>query len=286
MTPDDDVEDIDPGLARERTELAWHRTAISVAALGAAILRIRLAAGVTILIISAVVWELGRLSRVPGAGRARPAAPVDHCHHHRHFSCRADDFLPRAPFRRTPLTSPAARGSSGCRLQAILFSRSPRWLARAVRPPAGHTDDHAQLFDRVVDDPVADRLAIAAPAQDLAGREPLQMLRGIRRRGACRRRDLAHRGLAVLVEDADDLQPGGVTQQREPPSDVLDERVRDNGHARTRRSAWHASRTSAVRDAGARRGLALARLNVTPQTSSSPSPRPAITRPPPLAAVR
>ena len=72
MTPDDDVEDIDPGLARERTELAWHRTAISVAALGAAILRIRLAAGVTILIISAVVWELGRLSRVPGAGRARP----------------------------------------------------------------------------------------------------------------------------------------------------------------------------------------------------------------------
>ncbi len=98
------------------------------------------------------------------------------------------------------------------------------------------------------------------------------MLRGIRRRGACRRRDLAHRGLAVLVEDADDLQPGGVTQQREPPSDVLDERVRDNGHARTRRSAWHASRTSAVRDAAARRDLALTRLNVTPQTSSSPSP--------------
>ena len=98
MTPDDDVEDIDPGLARERTELAWHRTAISVAALGAAILKIRLAAGVTILIISAVVWELGRLSRVPGAGRARGAAPVDHCHHHRHFSCRADHFLPRAPF--------------------------------------------------------------------------------------------------------------------------------------------------------------------------------------------
>ena len=99
------------------------------------------------------------------------------------------------------------------------------------------------------------------------------MLRGIRRRGACRRRDLAHRGLAVLVEDADDLQPGGVTQQREPPSDVLDERVRDNGHARTRRSAWHASRTSAVRDAAARRDLALTRLNVTPQTSSSPSPQ-------------
>ena len=45
MTPDHDVEDIDPGLARERTELAWHRTAISVAALGAAILRIGLAAG-------------------------------------------------------------------------------------------------------------------------------------------------------------------------------------------------------------------------------------------------
>ena len=99
------------------------------------------------------------------------------------------------------------------------------------------------------------------------------MLRGIRRRGACRRRDLAHRGLAVLVEDADDLQPGGVTQQREPPSDVLDERVRDNGHARTRRSAWHASRTSAVRDAAARRDLALTRLNVTPTDIVQPVPQ-------------
>ena len=71
MTPADDIEDIDPGLARERTELAWHRTAISFAALGSAILKIRPAAGLPILILSALVWELGRLPRAPGSGHAR-----------------------------------------------------------------------------------------------------------------------------------------------------------------------------------------------------------------------
>jgi uncharacterized membrane protein YidH (DUF202 family) len=71
MTPADDIEDIDPGLARERTELAWHRTAISFAALGGAILKSRPAAGLPILIISALVWTLGRLPRVPGAADAR-----------------------------------------------------------------------------------------------------------------------------------------------------------------------------------------------------------------------
>ena len=71
MPPADDIEDIDPGLARERTELAWHRTAVSVAALGSAILKIRPAAGLPILIISALVWELGRPPRVAGAGHAR-----------------------------------------------------------------------------------------------------------------------------------------------------------------------------------------------------------------------
>jgi uncharacterized membrane protein YidH (DUF202 family) len=71
MIPADDIEDIDPGLARERTELAWHRTAISFAALGGAILRSRPAAGVPILIISAVVWKLGRLPRAPAAGDVR-----------------------------------------------------------------------------------------------------------------------------------------------------------------------------------------------------------------------
>jgi uncharacterized membrane protein YidH (DUF202 family) len=68
MTPADDIEDIDPGLARERTELAWHRTAISFAALGGAILKIRPAAGLPVLIISALVWELGRIPRASDAG--------------------------------------------------------------------------------------------------------------------------------------------------------------------------------------------------------------------------
>ncbi|HEX9354543.1 MAG TPA: DUF202 domain-containing protein [Streptosporangiaceae bacterium] len=70
MTPADDIEDIDAGLARERTELAWHRTAISFAALGGAILKSRPAAGLPILIISALIWELGRLPRAPDAGHA------------------------------------------------------------------------------------------------------------------------------------------------------------------------------------------------------------------------
>jgi uncharacterized membrane protein YidH (DUF202 family) len=71
MIPADDMEDIDPGLARERTELAWHRMAISFAALGGAILKLRPLAGLPILIISALVWGLGRLPRAPGAGYAR-----------------------------------------------------------------------------------------------------------------------------------------------------------------------------------------------------------------------
>jgi uncharacterized membrane protein YidH (DUF202 family) len=71
MAPADDIEDIDPGLARERTELAWHRTAISFAALGGAILRSRPAAGLPILIISALVWELGRLPGAPSGAHGR-----------------------------------------------------------------------------------------------------------------------------------------------------------------------------------------------------------------------
>ena len=73
MTPaDDDIEDTDPGLARERTELAWDRTAISFAALGGAILKTRPYAGIPILVLSALIWELGRLARGEGAGRSRP----------------------------------------------------------------------------------------------------------------------------------------------------------------------------------------------------------------------
>ncbi|HYV81469.1 MAG TPA: DUF202 domain-containing protein [Streptosporangiaceae bacterium] len=60
--PADDIEYADPGLARERTELAWTRTAIAFAALGAALLKFRPVVGLPALVLSAVVWRLGRLS--------------------------------------------------------------------------------------------------------------------------------------------------------------------------------------------------------------------------------
>ena len=69
--PADDIEYADPGLARERTELAWTRTAIGFAALGAAVLRYRPVAGLLVLVLSAVVWRLGRLPGTAGAGAGR-----------------------------------------------------------------------------------------------------------------------------------------------------------------------------------------------------------------------
>ena len=71
-TPADDIEDADPGLARERTELSWTRTAISFAALGGAVLKSRPFAGISILVLSALIWKLGQVARASGAGRARP----------------------------------------------------------------------------------------------------------------------------------------------------------------------------------------------------------------------
>jgi uncharacterized membrane protein YidH (DUF202 family) len=71
MTPADDIEDTDPGLARERTDLAWTRTAVSFAALGGIIIKDHPYAGLPILVLSALIWELGRLAREPGAGNAR-----------------------------------------------------------------------------------------------------------------------------------------------------------------------------------------------------------------------
>jgi hypothetical protein len=64
----DDPEDRDPGLARERTSLAWTRTAISFAALGGAVLKVSVTFGLIILAMAAVVWRLGWLQR-PGAQR-------------------------------------------------------------------------------------------------------------------------------------------------------------------------------------------------------------------------
>jgi len=69
--PDEDIEYPDPGLARERTELAWTRTAIAFAALGAALLRYHPVVGLAVLVLSAVVWRLGRLPGTAGAAEVR-----------------------------------------------------------------------------------------------------------------------------------------------------------------------------------------------------------------------
>lgn len=66
----DDIEDVDPGLARERTELAWTRTTISFAALGGLILKSAPVVGIAVLIFSIAIWEMGRLPRAAGTGRS------------------------------------------------------------------------------------------------------------------------------------------------------------------------------------------------------------------------
>lgn len=52
----------DPGVARERTTLAWTRTAIGFVAVGAAMLRANVPAGLTVLAMSAPVWVVDRLT--------------------------------------------------------------------------------------------------------------------------------------------------------------------------------------------------------------------------------
>ena len=61
--PAEDIEDLDPGLARARTDLAWTRTALSFAALGAAVLKASPPVGVVVLAASTVTWGAGRLAR-------------------------------------------------------------------------------------------------------------------------------------------------------------------------------------------------------------------------------
>lgn len=69
--PSGDPEDLDPGLSRERTRLAWARTAIALAAVGGAMVRRELAAGVIVLASSPLVWALGRIT----ARQSRPEQP-------------------------------------------------------------------------------------------------------------------------------------------------------------------------------------------------------------------
>jgi len=57
-----DYEDRDPGLARERTSLAWTRTAISFAAVGGVVLKKDVAAGLVIIATAPAIWQLGRLT--------------------------------------------------------------------------------------------------------------------------------------------------------------------------------------------------------------------------------
>jgi uncharacterized membrane protein YidH (DUF202 family) len=64
----DGPQERDPGLSRERTSLAWTRTAISFAALGGTVLKANVITGLLILAIAPVIWQLGRVSR----GRAAP----------------------------------------------------------------------------------------------------------------------------------------------------------------------------------------------------------------------
>lgn len=68
--PTDDWEDADPGLAAERTDMAWTRSSLAFAAVGIAILRLRPGLGIPILGFSVVVWLLGRLVRTPNDAQA------------------------------------------------------------------------------------------------------------------------------------------------------------------------------------------------------------------------
>jgi uncharacterized membrane protein YidH (DUF202 family) len=63
MAGQDDDEDGDPGLARARTSLAWTRTALSFAAVGAVVLKKDVIAGLIILAVVPVIWQLGRLAQ-------------------------------------------------------------------------------------------------------------------------------------------------------------------------------------------------------------------------------
>ena len=57
----------DSGLARERTSLAWTRTALSFGAVGGVVLKREVVAGLILLALAPVIYVLGRLAySVPG----------------------------------------------------------------------------------------------------------------------------------------------------------------------------------------------------------------------------
>ena len=72
-----DYEDRDSGLARERTSLAWTRTAISFAAVGGVVLKKDVAAGLVIIALAPAIWQVGRLDyHLPGRLRIVTATIV------------------------------------------------------------------------------------------------------------------------------------------------------------------------------------------------------------------
>jgi uncharacterized membrane protein YidH (DUF202 family) len=70
MQPSDDPEDADPGLARERTRLAWTRTALAFAAVGVAVLRKEVIPGVIVLATTPLIYAVGQFAShtAPGSG--------------------------------------------------------------------------------------------------------------------------------------------------------------------------------------------------------------------------
>ncbi len=57
-----DPDQRDAGLARERTSLAWTRTALSFAAVGGVVLKREIIPGLILLAVAPAIWLLGRLA--------------------------------------------------------------------------------------------------------------------------------------------------------------------------------------------------------------------------------
>jgi len=69
--------EVDRGLARERTALAWTRTALSFGAVGGVILKSDVIPGLAVMAIAPVVWQIGRMTRnSPPPARIRLIAVI------------------------------------------------------------------------------------------------------------------------------------------------------------------------------------------------------------------